>query len=112
MVIIGDINSNAVFDAKNNLRRIEQRSHEAVLTKLAQLGLCSAYHHTTGEAQGGEATATFYLHRSENKPYHLDHCFIAEKRIKSFKVLNNNDNERRHWLNYSDHMPLVVDIWD
>jgi len=110
MIIIGDTNSNKSFDDRRKLRLTEKRSHISVLENLSQIGLCSAYHATTKEMQGEESTATFYLRRNKDKPYHIDHCFIEESRIIAYRVLNANDKERDYWLTYSDHIPLILDI--
>lgn len=55
MIIIGDFNSNVIWDKKHG-----KRNHSTVVTKLAEIGLVSAYHTTTGEAQGLERRSTFF----------------------------------------------------
>lgn len=99
-VIIGDFNSNAIWDKKN-----KQRNHSAVVKILSEKNLISAYHYMTGEEQGKESKATFCMYGHRDKPYHIDHCFLAAERIRDFQVLEANE-----WLRYSDHMPLVLEI--
>ena len=102
MVIIGDFNSNKVFDTKYRLA--SYRSHSAVVENLAGKGLYSAYHSITKENHGEETTSTFYLHRNKDKPHHIDYCFVSSDRINSFSILQDD------WLNYSDHIPLMIDL--
>ena len=99
-VIIGDFNSNAIWD--NNHR---ERNHSEVVRQLNDIGLVSAYHYTTNEEQGKELTATFYLHRNTTKAYHIDYCFIKPERIRKMEIL-----DKAEWLKYSDHIPLIVEI--
>lgn len=99
-VIIGDFNSNAIWDKK-----IKRRNHAAVVEILNAKNLVSAYHYVTGEEQGEESKATFYMYGHRDKPYHIDHCFLAAERIGSFQIL-----EADGWLQYSDHMPIVLEI--
>ncbi len=101
-VIMGDFNSNAKFDAKNYDK---ERTHSAVIGRLAAKELVSAYHHLRGESHGGETTPTFYHTYNVEKPFHLDYCFIAPSRIRSCTIL-----DRDNWLPISDHMPIVLDM--
>ena len=101
MIIVGDFNSNKIWDSK----RAEYRSHSSVVEKLSQKGLHSAYHFSTNEDSGEEGTGTFYLYRNKDKGYHIDYCFIDPHRIKGFAIL-----DRDFWLKHSDHIPIVLDI--
>ena len=101
-VIIGDFNSNAIWDRKN-----DTRTHRAVVQQLQNIGLCSAYHHTYCEQQGKETKNTFYLYRNIDKGYHIDHCFAAAENIRTYKVLDD-----MNWLNLSDHVPISIDFSD
>lgn len=98
-VIIGDFNSNAIWDKKHYTR-----THSAVVQQLDEIGICSAYHYLTGEPQGNESTPTFYLYRHLDKGYHIDHCFSSAKNIKDYRILNNSD-----WLQKSDHIPVLLE---
>ncbi|HEX9459270.1 MAG TPA: hypothetical protein VGA84_09010 [Thermoanaerobaculia bacterium] len=103
-VIIGDFNSNAIW----NRKREGTRDHRALVTMLSKLGLVSAYHHFFGEEQGSETRPTFYLLWKENRPYHIDFCFIPESwtaDIRSVSVGSYAD-----WSASSDHRPLVVEL--
>ena len=97
-IIIGDFNSNAIWDKKHGVR-----THSAIVRQLNEIGICSAYHYYTNEAQGSETVPTFYLYRHFDKPYHIDHCFTASKNIHSYHVVNSS-----RWLEKSDHMPILL----
>ncbi len=99
-VIIGDFNSNAIWDKKH-----DTRTHTAVVEQLRNAGLVSAYHFTTDEAQGAESKNTFYLYRHPDKGYHIDHCFTAAKNISNYSVY-----DAPHWLEKSDHVPVEIEL--
>lgn len=99
-VIIGDFNSNAIWDRKH-----DTRTHSSVVQQLAEIGLYSAYHQISGEKQGEETIPTFYLYRHSDKGYHIDYCFTGRNNIKDFHILHNAD-----WLVKSDHMPILIEI--
>ena len=83
----------------------DQRNQTTVTRLLQERGLVSAYHYVTGEAQGQERTATFYMYRNRTKPHHIDYCFCSEARLKQMTVLNPNQ-----FLAYSDHVPITIVI--
>lgn len=103
-VMIGDFNSNSIWDT------MRKRNHTTLVERLADLGLKSAYHGLTGETQGEEKQPTFYLHRSEVKPFHIDHCFT------DLEVVDVNVGTFAAWSGLkssggvSDHVPLVVTV--
>lgn len=99
-VIIGDFNSNACWDKFHG-----KRNHSAVVNALREVGLESAYHFQTGEAQGRESHGTFHLYRQKSRNYHIDYCFCDPKKIVDFRILDNDC-----WLNYSDHFPIEITI--
>jgi endonuclease/exonuclease/phosphatase family metal-dependent hydrolase len=69
------------------------------------------YHHATGDAQGQECQPTFFLQRKEEKPYHIDYVFAHEERLMSLDI-GAKIGCRSDWIDFSDHMPLVVDLPD
>ena len=99
-VIIGDFNSNAQWDAEHGAR-----NHSAVVKQLAQRGLISAYHYVTGDMQGNEKQETFRMYRHKDKPYHIDHCFVAPNMLDDFTIVTGAE-----WEGLSDHYPLQLDI--
>ena len=72
-VILGDLNSNQIFDKKFRIG-----NHTTVVNLLAEMGLVSAYHDYYREAHGSETRPTFYLYRHQAKPLHLDYIFIPK----------------------------------
>lgn len=99
VVIIGDFNSNAVWDKGHS-----ERGHSIVVSMLKTKGLESAYHYVTGEKQGEETKPTFHMYRKVEKTFHIDHCFIKPEMIQSYEVLD------RGWLEISDHIPVVLEM--
>lgn len=97
IVIIGDFNSNKIWDKETGTR-----NHSKVVNELESVGIKSVYHATTHELQGEEKKNTFYLFRHLDKGYHIDYCF-SNMANKEFDVIDNYD-----WLSYSDHMPLYI----
>lgn len=98
MVIIGDFNSNYIWDKKHG-----KRNHGEVVKMLESKGLVSAYHYTTSENQGKETQKTFYLYKHIDKSYHIDHCFANREKIKSYSIYGEDI-----WLKYSDHRPIEI----
>ena len=101
-ICIGDLNSNVCWDHKHH-----SWSHSHVVRELLGVGCSSIYHHVRAEAQGRESTPTFFLHRRLGKPYHIDYAFLSQALLKNSSVeVGQPDN----WLEFSDHMPLVMDL--
>ena len=103
VVMIGDFNSNTIFDADH-----QRGSHSQLVARLPASGVASVYHERTGEAQGGESRPTFFMNRNPAKPYHLDYCFVSESlrgAVSGFSIGSPDD-----WLDVSDHLPLTVTL--
>lgn len=101
VVMVGDFNSNTVFDAAHR-----SGSHSELVARLAASGVVSLYHERTGEPQGGESQPTFFMNRNRAKPYHLDFCFASRSlhgAVREFGIGSPDD-----WLDASDHLPLAV----
>ncbi|MEQ1936285.1 MAG: endonuclease/exonuclease/phosphatase family protein, partial [Fimbriimonadaceae bacterium] len=100
-VVLGDLNTNAIWNHQNPA----DRNHTALVQNLDVLGLCSAYHAHRDELHGEEKEPTFYLYRHENRPYHLDYCFLPNTwTVKSLSV-----GSLSEWKHLSDHVPLIVE---
>lgn len=100
-MMVGDLNSNARWDVWDRWW-----NHSDVVRELAAIGLQSAYHAHHGEAQGAEAAPTFYMQRKLAKPYHIDYAFTGPQWVVKNVVVGSPEL----WLQYSDHMPVVVDL--
>ena len=101
-IVIGDLNSNACWDIWDRWW-----NHSDVVKELERLGLHSLYHAEAGEAQGVESQPTFFLHRKLEKPYHIDYAFLSEMLMLGAHL---TIGAAEHWLEHSDHLPLIVDI--
>lgn len=101
-IIIGDFNSNKIWDKDNKLR-----NHSTVVKELQNIGLESIYHYIFNEEQGKEKMKTFYLYRHLDKGYHIDHCFANKETVEKYQILF-----EEKWLKYSDHIPIMLETKD
>lgn len=101
-IVIGDLNSNACWDVWDRWW-----NHSDVVKELESLGLHSLYHAQAGEVQGAETQPTFFLHRKPENPYHIDYAFLSEMLKVGARI---SIGAAEHWLEHSDHLPLIVDI--
>lgn len=103
-VIIGDFNSNAIWD--DQLDR--SATHSDIVGWLGARGFVSGYHRFTGEAQGRETRPTYAQHKYRDRLYHIDHCFMPTSMADGglSVVVAPVDS----WVEISDHGPLVVDV--
>jgi hypothetical protein len=103
MVMIGDFNSNSIWDKLHG-----NRCHSAFVRRLRDdHRMASAYHHFNNEEQGSEVTPTYYHQYKLEQPFHIDYCFSPLEwcdRIVSVHV-----GSPEEWLKNSDHMPLMVE---
>ena len=78
------------------------------MQRLAALGLVSAYHQFYGEAQGSESRPTLHMLKKQDRPYHIDYCFVPQSWTAHIKSVDVGTYEA--WVAYSDHCPVVVDM--
>ena len=100
-IILGDFNSNKLWDKADRWW-----SHTDVVNELEDIGIESLYHHKFSENQGNESMPTFFLHRKEEKPYHIDYVFVSKKYLASNIIIG----EKSKWLELSDHLPLITEL--
>lgn len=106
-IIGGDFNNNRIWDKPG-----WRMNHMTKVARLRELGLVSAYHALTGEAQGQEATPTHYWRdRTKDGPtYHIDYVFVPEHRLPAITHFSVGTFEDWCGAKLSDHVPLVIDI--
>jgi endonuclease/exonuclease/phosphatase family metal-dependent hydrolase len=105
VVIIGDFNSNAIWD-----RHYRRRCHSDAVARLSNLGLRSAYHTVRGEEHGQESEPTLYFRKNARMGYHIDYAFLSASLLNAVKTVT--VGERDVWIQRSDHMPVVVQLSD
>lgn len=101
-LIIGDFNSNKIWDRKRSTA-----NHSDVVREFSEIGILSAYHHFFNCDQGEELHPTFYMYRKIDKPYHIDYAFTSKS------IINHSNIEigsHEKWLTYSDHMPVIYTL--
>jgi len=101
-VIIGDLNSNKIWDKKRDI------NHSYVVNQLLDLEIQSLYHQKFQEEQGKETRATYFHTKKLSIPHHIDYCFASQELIKSsfdFKI-----GELNRYYPQSDHLPLIVEF--
>ncbi len=99
-LIVGDLNSNACWDVWDRWW-----NHSDVAKQLADAGLSSLYHQLSGEDQGNESSATFFMQRKLGKPYHIDYIFLSQALLQAATL---KVGQPQQWLQHSDHMPLIA----
>jgi len=106
IIIFGDFNWNIIWDKKeSNSLGGDFRKVNDMLNKN---DIESVYHHHFKEDFGKEKNPTYYMFKKETKSYHTDYIFLKKNilcKIKNFSVGKYNE-----WINYSDHMPLLIEI--
>ena len=98
--IIGDFNSNAIWDKRG------KRNHSYFSKMLFSIGIKSIYHKERNEKEGCETIPTFYLHKKENKGFHIDYIFAHD----DIKYSDLKIGDIGKYLKYSDHVPISIDI--
>lgn len=104
VMVVGDFNSNAIWDDQLGTGA----THSEIVKWLGARGFGSAYHHSTGEAQGRESLPTYAQHKYPNRLFHIDHCFLPTGLLERGSTLDVAPIES--WIELSDHAPLIVDL--
>lgn len=100
-ILIGDFNSNTIWDKP---RRVG--NHTTVVNKLAEKNIFSTYHKYFNQIQGKEEHPTLYLYKHENKPYHIDYCFVSNDFMEVLETVEIGNY--KDWTMFSDHKPLMI----
>jgi len=102
-ILIGDFNSNKVWDYKDRVG-----NHSDVVRKLANNNIHSVYHRHFNADHGKEKHPTFFLHRKQHKPFHIDYCFASADIAD--KVQDVEIGTYENWVAHSDHSPLKITL--
>jgi len=100
-ILVGDFNSNTIWDRKNR-----KSNHSNVVKYLEDKGIFSSYHLYHKQLQGKEEHPTLYMYRHQDKPYHIDYCFVSAD--FSAKIQSVEIGGYEFWKQYSDHVPVMV----
>ena len=102
-IVAGDFNNSVVWDTFG-----KESNFASIVEDIAQVGLVSAYHAERGFEFGQEPEPTLFWRKSLTEVYHIDYCFVPEQWMPKVRSVSVGDPE--FWLNYSDHVPLCVDL--
>lgn len=105
-IIIGDFNSNVIWDYQKH----KLGNHSLVVEALEEKGVFSTYHTFHKQVQGKEEHPTLYMYRHKDKAYHIDYCFTSKKFIDKLENVEIGTHEK--WTKYSDHNPVIVTFKD
>ena len=103
VVVAGDANSPI---------STSQTQYDEVARRLGTLGLVDAYAVSRGLSEGEAPTdATYYQHRHEHRPFHIDHQFLP---VEWAGALDLQVGDFTTWIESgrSDHVPLIADLDD
>ncbi|GAB2807776.1 exonuclease/endonuclease/phosphatase family protein [Ferruginibacter profundus] len=100
-ILAGDFNSNTIWDKPRR-----EGNHSTVVQHLAAKNIYSVYHTYFLQEQGKESHPTHYLYRHQNKPYHLDYCFVSGNMLNNLQSVEVGDY--KFWKQYSDHVPVII----
>jgi exodeoxyribonuclease III len=99
-VVAGDFNNHPLWDTPT--QPVFRRSVDV----LEAAGLRSAWHQANRRTHGDEGCGTLYWYRHEDRPYHIDYCFVSADIAVSAATIGPTGS----WLRLSDHCPVVVDL--
>ena len=105
-LILGDFNSNLIW---GNPHRIDN-DHKYIVEELKKKGIESSYHYYFKEEQGSETRPTFFFHHKQEKPFHIDFCFLSKNLLDRLTQVEVGKYE--DWIRFSDHVPITIEIND
>ena len=105
-VVTGDFNWNVQWD--DSLNGPLCGDFADIRETMNENGLCSAYHRACSEPFGEETDPTFYMHKNDNRPYHIDYAFVPRQKVET--GIKTTVGEYGDWIDASDHMPLLIDF--
>ena len=105
VIITGDLNSNLIWE-----RTGVDKNHQDVLDQLLDKNIHSSYHHFFKEEQGKETQGTYFHYHKEDRPFHIDFCFLSKNILD--RLVNVEIGKFKDWIHLSDHVPMIIDTED
>ncbi|MCW8884896.1 MAG: endonuclease/exonuclease/phosphatase family protein [Motiliproteus sp.] len=102
-LVMGDFNNSVVWD-----RPGKPTNFDAIQALLGELGLCSLYHSHFNQAFGDETAPTLCMRKDKTAPYHVDYLFMPDAWLPDCVTFQMG--APNHWLQYSDHVPMAVEL--
>jgi hypothetical protein len=103
-VLAGDLNSNVRWDKWDRWW-----NHTDGVRERSNMGLVGVYHRSRGIPQGSEPEPTTLLQRNPAKAYHIDYALAPVAWLGGCSAWVGESDQ---WLQWNDHMPLVVRVDD
>lgn len=103
-IVAGDFNWNATFGNSKPLAG----DFSDTIQLLHENQLRSIYHTRTESDFGNEDDPTFFMHKKEDRPYHIDYVFIPTSMTDAIAAFSIGSFDE--WIHASDHMPLTLEI--
>lgn len=104
-MVIGDFNWNVIWD-RSDKPLYGNLSDLVELLKEYQIE--SSYHYLSDKNFGEETNKTFFMHKKADRAYHTDYMFIPTEFLGNINKFSIGKYEE--WIEYSDHMPLMIDF--
>ena len=106
-ILGGDLNNNKYWD-----RPGWRMNHMKMVERAQSLGLVSAYHTVTGEADGAETQPTHYWRdrKKDGPTYHIDYAFVPANRVHAIHEMRIGTFEDWCGNGLSDHVPVIIDV--
>ena len=103
-LVIGDFNCFAEWKGK-----APSKDHVELARRLRdEFALVSAYHSAPGFNVSEAETPTYFFRWKENRPFHIDYCFVPAAWRSSIKSVDVRPFNEAKWQ--SDHRPVVVEL--
>ncbi len=106
IIILGDFNWEITWDEKRS--KSLTGDFQKVNSLLMDNNIVSGYHNHFKEDFGKEKNQTYFMQKNQNKKYHTDYIFLKKNIIDN--ITNFYVGQYNEWIEYSDHMPLFIEI--
>lgn len=104
-IVVGDFNWNVMWDESPASSLCGDFTETIEI--LNDYGLTSGYHHSNDVEFGNEPDPTFFMHKKEDRPYHIDYAFVPEV---EYSIRDYSVGTYDGWIDASDHMPITIEL--